>query len=129
MHRLVRRILANEVRRNLRPTPDRADFVIVGAGTAGCVLANRLSANGKFKVVLVESGGYDTNPWIHVPVGYLYTMNNPKTNWGFSTGEFSAKARSSTGGYFVDHIKFTNSWSAIPARTNNRVSAWSGTWR
>lgn len=61
------------------------DYVIVGAGSAGCVLANRLSKNPKNRVLLLEAGGQDTYPWIHIPIGYLYTMNNPRTDWCFST--------------------------------------------
>ena len=61
------------------------DFIIVGAGSAGCVLANRLTANGKFKVAVLEAGGKDTYPWIHVPVGYFKTMGNPKTDWSYQT--------------------------------------------
>ncbi|MEL6288457.1 MAG: choline dehydrogenase [Pseudomonadota bacterium] len=62
-----------------------ADFVVVGAGSAGCVLANRLSQNGRHKVVLLEAGGRDLNPWIHVPVGYFKTMHNPGTDWCYRT--------------------------------------------
>lgn len=61
------------------------DFVIVGAGSAGCALANRLSADPKHKVALIEAGGKDTNPWIHIPVGYFKTMDNPKTDWRYKT--------------------------------------------
>ncbi len=61
------------------------DYVIVGAGSAGCVLANRLSADPGNRVLLVEAGGWDRYFWIHVPVGYLYTMNNPRTDWCFRT--------------------------------------------
>ena len=64
---------------------DSYDFIIVGAGSAGCVLANRLSANPKHRVLLLEAGGVDTNPWIHVPVGYFKTMHNPGTDWCFKT--------------------------------------------
>nr|WP_176244126.1 choline dehydrogenase [Pseudoruegeria aquimaris] len=62
-----------------------ADYVIVGAGSAGCVLANRLSADPKTKVVLLEAGGRDTNPWIHIPVGYFKTMHNPALDWCYKT--------------------------------------------
>ncbi len=62
-----------------------ADYVIVGAGSAGCVLANRLSADPSVRVVLLEAGGADTNPWIHVPVGYFKTMHNPKVDWCYRT--------------------------------------------
>ena len=56
------------------------DYVIVGAGTAGCVLANRLSADGRSSVLLLEAGGKDNYFWIDIPVGYLYTINNPRTD-------------------------------------------------
>ena len=61
------------------------DFVIVGAGSAGCVLANRLSENGKYRVAILEAGGRDSYPWIHVPVGYFKTMHNPDTDWCYKT--------------------------------------------
>jgi choline dehydrogenase len=61
------------------------DYVIVGAGTAGCVLANRLSADPDVSVLLLEAGGKDSWIWIHIPVGYLYTQNNPRTDWCFRT--------------------------------------------
>ena len=59
------------------------DFVIVGAGSAGCVIANRLSENGRYTVALLEAGGRDINPWIHIPVGYFKTMGNPNTDWQY----------------------------------------------
>ena len=61
------------------------DYIIVGAGSAGCVLANRLSEDPNSKVLLLEAGGKDLNPWIHIPVGYFKTMHNPKTDWCFET--------------------------------------------
>ena len=61
------------------------DFVIVGAGTAGCLLANRLSANRKRRVLLIEAGGHDDYHWIHIPIGYLYCIGNPRTDWLFQT--------------------------------------------
>lgn len=62
-----------------------ADIVIVGAGSAGCVLANRLSADPKINVVLLEAGGRDLNPWIHIPVGYFKTIHNPSVDWCYKT--------------------------------------------
>ncbi len=61
------------------------DYIIVGAGSAGCVLANRLSAHPSNKVLLLEAGGRDLNPWIHIPVGYFKTMHNPATDWCYVT--------------------------------------------
>ncbi len=61
------------------------DYVIVGAGSAGCALANRLSADETKSVLLLEAGGNDDYFWIHVPIGYLYTMGNPRTDWCFRT--------------------------------------------
>ncbi|MEO0358078.1 MAG: GMC family oxidoreductase N-terminal domain-containing protein, partial [Pseudomonadota bacterium] len=57
------------------------DYIIVGAGSAGCVLANRLSSDSTIRVLVLEAGGPDINPWIHVPVGYFKTLHNPKTDW------------------------------------------------
>ena len=61
------------------------DYIVIGAGTAGCLLANRLSANPQPRVLLLEAGGRDRYPWIHIPVGYLYTLNNPRTDWCLKT--------------------------------------------
>ncbi len=62
-----------------------ADFIVIGAGSSGCVIANRLSADPKVRVVLLEAGGRDTNPWIHIPVGYFKTMHNPSVDWCYKT--------------------------------------------
>jgi choline dehydrogenase len=66
-------------------TEDAFDFVIVGAGSAGCVLANRLSADGRNRVALIEAGGHDNWIWFHIPAGYLFAIGNPRADWMFRT--------------------------------------------
>jgi len=68
-----------------RPSLGSFDYVIVGGGSAGCVLANRLSADPSVRVALLEAGGGGSYLWIHIPVGYLYTQNNPETDWCLKT--------------------------------------------
>ncbi len=64
---------------------DRYDYIVVGAGSAGCVLANRLTENGRYSVLLLEAGPRDNYFWIHIPIGYGKTMFHPVYNWGFYT--------------------------------------------
>jgi len=64
---------------------DRFDYIVVGAGSAGCVLANRLSADGAARVLLLEAGPRDSSPWIHIPVGYYKGIANPAIGWGYET--------------------------------------------
>lgn len=63
----------------------KADYIIIGAGSAGCVLANRLTEDPKISVILLEAGGEDLNPLIHIPAGYIKTMVNPAINWMFES--------------------------------------------
>src|SRR6056297_2786781 len=64
---------------------DDVDYVIVGAGSAGCVMANRLSASGRHRVLLLEAGGHDARMWIKTPLGYAKTFADPTLNWGYVT--------------------------------------------
>ena len=71
--------------RPVHDTEGRYDYIIVGAGTAGCVLANRLTVDPTTRVLLVEAGGSDNYHWVHIPVGYLYCIGNPRTDWMMRT--------------------------------------------
>ena len=61
------------------------DYIVVGAGTAGCIMANRLSADPKNRVLILEAGGSDNWIWFHIPVGYLFAIGNPRSDWMFKT--------------------------------------------
>src|SRR6202042_3809158 len=61
------------------------DYIVVGAGTAGCIVANRLSADPKNRVLILEAGGNDNWIWFHIPVGYLFAIGNPRSDWMFKT--------------------------------------------
>ena len=61
------------------------DYIVAGAGSAGCVVANRLSADPKKRVLLLEAGGKDNWIWFHIPVGYLFAIGNPRSDWMFQT--------------------------------------------
>lgn len=61
------------------------DYIVIGAGSSGCVLANRLTADGRYTVLLLEAGGRDASPWIHIPIGYGKTIFDGRINWGYET--------------------------------------------
>ena len=66
-------------------TVEAFDFIVTGAGSAGCAVAGRLSESGKYRVLLLEAGGRDSNPWIHIPLGYTRTFTDPRVNWMFDS--------------------------------------------
>src|SRR5258707_7618937 len=70
---------------DISPIEGEFDFIIVGAGSAGCVLANWLSADPSKRVLLLEAGGRDNWIWFHIPVGYLFAIGNPRSDWMFKT--------------------------------------------
>ncbi len=69
----------------MKTVDEQHDFIVVGAGSAGCVVASRLCENPSHRVLLLEAGTRDWNPWIHIPVGYFKTMHNPATDWCYMT--------------------------------------------
>src|SRR5579884_463056 len=71
----------------MKPNPQAAtfDYIVVGAGSAGCVLANRLTASGRHRVLLLEAGGHDRHMWIHIPLGFAKLFDNAKVNWLYSS--------------------------------------------
>ena len=96
------------------------DYIIVGAGSAGCVVANRLSADGKTRVLLLEAGGKDNWIWFHIPVGYLFAIGNPRADWMFET-----VAQSGLGGRKLNYPrgKVVGGSSAINAMISMRGQA------
>ena len=83
------------------------DYIVVGAGSAGCVLANRLTADGRHRVLLLEAGPEDRNVWIHVPIGYAKLFTDARHNWLYSSEpEPELGGRSSAGGRRLAHSRY-----------------------
>jgi choline dehydrogenase-like flavoprotein len=68
-----------------KPLEGDFDYIVVGAGTASCIIANRLSADPRKRVLILEAGGKDNWIWFHIPVGYLFAIGNPRSDWMFKT--------------------------------------------
>jgi choline dehydrogenase len=75
------------------PEADTYDYIVTGAGSAGCVVAARLSESGRYRVLLLEAGPRDTNPWIHIPLGFAKTYVHPTLNWRFESAPQPQLAR------------------------------------
>jgi choline dehydrogenase-like flavoprotein len=81
----VKSFLGGKVMADTSPLEGEFDYIVVGAGSAGCVLANRLSADASKRVLVLEAGGRDNWIWFHIPVGYLFAIGNPRADWLFKT--------------------------------------------
>ena len=95
------------------------DYIVVGAGSAGCVVAGRLGETGKYKTLLLEAGGKDTYPWIHIPMGYAKLYANPSVNWCYSSARARTRrppalsaSRQGAGGHRFDQRDDLHAWSA-----------------
>src|SRR5512140_1131432 len=96
------------------------DYIVVGAGTAGCIMANRLSADPAKRVLVLEAGGNDNCIWFHSPVGYLFAIGNPRSDWMFRTeAEPGLNGRSLR----YPRAKVIRGWSAINAMITMRGQA------
>ena len=91
---------------------DTFDYIIAGGGSAGCVLANRLSADPRRRVLLLEAGGRDNYIWIKVPVGYLYCIGNPRTDWMYEDRRGAGAERPR-----ARNIRAGGCWAAAPRST------------
>ena len=107
-----------------------ADYIIVGAGSAGCVLANRLSASGKYSVLLLEAGPKDRNIWIHVPLGYGKLFKEKSVNWMYQTepepgldgrSVFQPRGKVLGGSSSINGLLYAVSYTHLTLPTNREV--------
>jgi choline dehydrogenase len=113
------------------------DYIVIGAGTSGCMLANRLSRNPDIAVLLIEAGGKDDYLWIHIPVGYLYCIDNPRTDWRFPNRSRSRlegqgadlSTRESAGRQFLDQRHDLYARPGRRLRSLGRMSCGDPSWR
>ena len=99
------------------------DYIVVGAGTAGCIVANRLSADPKNRVLILEAGGNDNWIWFHIPVGYLFAIGNPRSDWMFKTeaGARPQRPRAGLSPRQGDRRLFGDQRHDLDARTGRRL--------
>ena len=106
------------------------DYIVVGAGTAGCIMANRLSADPNKRVLMLEAGGKDNWIWFHIPVGYLFAIGNPRSDWMFKTeaGARPERPRARLSARQGDRRLVGDQRHDLDARTGGRLRPLAAAW-